>query len=581
MSDFTFINIDYWIPVLFSTVVLFVVFLIKEWSRKSSSTFVIRIGVALVAILALAVLALKPASRFEIEGKQGVLLTQGYQESQLDSLKKTNPKLEEVIYNDHILQSQLDSLRKVFILGTGVQPYDFWQLADKNVAFLSGAFPAGINNVNYKTSAVEGDAWNVKAQYAKPKIGNQIVLEAPGNLAIDSVRFNRSQDTVFSLQARLKAPGNFVYELVEKDSTGIEIQREPLPLHVLPKQQLNILMLNAFPTFEIKYLKNFLAALNHKVLVRNRLTQGKFKYEYFNRERETLQSLNTTVLETIDLVILDGGAWNSLSRKEQYAVRTAVAQQGMGVFLMPDENLFYGNQPLLNFKFTRTSLSEINLENGVRVSIFGYLFNPSSDINATLKSGNSLLAAQRFLGFGSVSTTVLTNTYALQLKGNKAAYKAVWSELLKPVLRAEDEVVYWEDSHQSVYKNEPYDIQFRTTLNDFKVQDASGASLPVSGDPDIEDLWSVTFYPEQSGWHQLQLKTDSIVSTHSYYVLDSLDWQAKSSRARILANENYFKSSASEETPLYLKQAINPLYFLMIFLLAMGYLWLEPKQAKD
>lgn len=581
MSDLTFINSDYLIPVLVGAIVLFVVFLIKEWPRKNGGGFIIRILIGLVAILVLLAISLKPAHLTAVEGKQGVLLTLGYQEKKLDSLKKLNPQLTELAYNGPILQSQIDSLNKIIVLGNGVQPYDFWQLGDKNIEFLEGEIPAGIDKINFKTSAVEGEDWSVKARYSKPKIGNQIVLQAPGNLPLDSVQFDEIQNTVFLLQAKLKTPGNFVYELVEKDSTGIEIKREPLPLRVQPDQQLSIVMLNAFPTFEIKYLKNFLAELNHQILVRSRLTQRRYKYEYFNRERQTFQSLTAATLEDVNLVILDAGAWQSLSRKEQNLVRTAVEQEGLGVFLMPDENSFYGNQPLANFDFTRTAQSEINLENGVGVSTFGYVFNSKSDMSTTLKSGNSLLAAQQFLGFGSVSTTVLANTHELQLKGNKVAYKAVWSEILKPVLKAEDEVVFWEDSHQSVYKNEPYEIQFRTALKDFIVEDTNGNTIPISGNPDIEELWSATFYPEQSGWNQLQITTDSIVSTHSYYVMDSLSWNTKSARERIIANRNFFKSNASEENKFYLKQPVNPLYFFVIFLLAMGYLWLEPKLASD
>ena len=103
MSDLTFINNNYWVLVLTGAVVLFIVFFIKEWPRKNSSNFAIRIVVALVAILALVALVLKPASKIEVEGKPGVLLTAGYEESQLDSLKKLYPQLKELTYEHYFL----------------------------------------------------------------------------------------------------------------------------------------------------------------------------------------------------------------------------------------------------------------------------------------------------------------------------------------------------------------------------------------------------------------------------------------------------------------------------------------------
>ena len=115
MSDLTFINSDYLIPVLVGAIVLFVVFLIKEWPRKNGGGFIIRILIGLVAILVLLAISLKPAHLTAVEGKQGVLLTLGYQEKKLDSLKKLNPQLTELAYNGPILQSQIDSLNKIIV----------------------------------------------------------------------------------------------------------------------------------------------------------------------------------------------------------------------------------------------------------------------------------------------------------------------------------------------------------------------------------------------------------------------------------------------------------------------------------
>jgi len=576
MSELTFVHSAYWIPGLIAAVILLAVFVVKEWPRHSGN-FVLRLVAGFVAVLALLAIALKPARLTSVDGKQGVLLTSGYQEKQLDSLRETNPELKELVYQDHIDCDELDSISQLFILGSGVKPYDFWQLDGRTVKLLKTEIPNGINQLSYSKIRSEGEDLNLTARYLKPKSGNQIVLQAPGNLGLDSIQFTAATDTVFSLQGTVKAPGDFVYTLAEKDSLGTLVNKQPLPIHISPEKQLQVVMLSAFPSFEFKYLKNYLAELNHQVLVRSQLTQGRFKYEYFNQERKPFNVLTTSSLNHLDLVILDAGAWQSLSRNEQNSIKDAVAQEGLGVFVMPSEELFYGSQPLIDFKFTRTAQTEVELQDGTVVSTFGYYMNSAANFNATLKAGNQILAGQRFIGFGSVSTTVLSNTYALQLKGNQERYRSLWSDILKNVLKPESDVVFWEETEQIVRPNEPYTIKFRTAISEFTLTDTDGNSIPVIQDPDIPELWSAAFYPEETDWFILRFSAGDTVSEYAYYVFAEEDWSTKKASELLKVNQDFFKNTDAEGNEILVKRPINPLYFFVLFVLAMAYLWLEPK----
>ena len=576
MRELTFVHSAYWIPALIAALTLFAFFVVKEWPRRSGS-FVLRIGIGLVAVLALLAIALKPANLIAVEGKQGVLLTSGYQETQLDSLRKTNPDLKELVYQDYIDRNELDSISQLFILGSGIKPYDFWQLEGRTVNLLQTEIPDGIDQLKYSKTISEGEDLNLTARYIKPKPGNQIVLQAPGNLGLVSIQFTSKADTVFSLQATVKAPGDFVYTLAEKDSLGTLVNKQPLPIHISPEKQLQVVMLSAFPSFEFKYLKNYLEELNHQVVVRSQLTQGRFKYEYFNQERKPFNALTTSGLKDLDLVILDAGAWQSLSRNEQNSIKDAVTQEGLGVFVMPSEELFNGSQPLIDFKFTRTAQTAVELQDGTVVSTFGYYLNPATNINATLKSGNQVLAGQRFLGFGSVSTTVLSNTYALQLKGNQERYKSLWSAILKSVLKPESGDVFWEERDQISTPNEPYTIKFRTANSEFSLTDADGNTIPAAQHPDIPELWSATFYPEKTGWFTLSFSAGDTLSEHAYYVFAEEDWQTIKASARVKANRDFFSNADADVNEVLVKRPINSLYFFVMFVLAMGYLWLESK----
>jgi len=287
--------------------------------------------------------------------------------------------------------------------------------------------------------------------------------------------------------------------------------------------------------------------------------------------------LTTCGLNDLDLLILDAGAWQSLLRNEQNSIKDAITQEGLGVFLMPSEELFYGSQPLIDFDFTRTVQTEVELQDGIVVSTFGYYLNPATNFNATLKAANQILAGQRFLGFGSVSTTVLSNTYALQLKGNQERYKSLWSDILKNVLKPESDMVFWEETEQIVRPNEPYTIKFRTAVSEFTLSDTDGNSIPVIQDPDIPELWLATFYPEETGWFTLRFSAGDTISEYAYYVFAEEDWSTKKASELLKVNQDFFKNTDAEGNEILVKRPINPLYFFVLFVLAMGYLWLEPK----
>ncbi len=578
MSDLVFMHNTLLWPAIVAAFLLFLVFVFKEWAHRHGSHFGIRVTVAGVAILALLTLALQPAMPMKVQGKQGVLLTPGFIESQVDSLKKLNPKLKTIDYaHDAAWAKNLDSLNAVLILGNGVKAYDLWQLQDKQVTFMGGILPSGIDRAVYEKEAFEGDAWQVKAHYFKPVAGNKIFLQAPGNLSVDSIRFTSGRDTVFSLKAKLKAPGHFVYQLVETDSLDKKLGHEPLPLYVRPRQVLNILVLNAFPTFETKYLKNYLVGLGHQVMVRSRLTQGRYKYEYFNRKRSTFTALTAANLADVDLVIIDGEGYRDLSTSEQKVLENAVRDDGLGVFIQPDEQLLYGRQNLVDFNLVGAAVKNVSLERQVNLETHGFAFGQDALLNVNLKVGGTTYAADKFLGFGRVGTTILTNTYQLQLQGNEEAYKRLWSGILKPMLKQPSEEVFWEETEALTYVNEPYTVKWRTGLKDFTVEDDYGNVLPVMENPNLDELWSARFYAAQSGWHEISIKMDSTVAAHSYYVQDSLDWTAREGKARAMINGDYFSTPVAAPESLMVFNPIHPLYFFTIFLLAMGYLWLQPK----
>jgi hypothetical protein len=139
----------------------------------------------------------------------------------------------------------------------------------------------------------------VKGLYQKSSTREPIVLEDPAGAGLDSIILNSEKEQAFHLGTNLKVAGNYVFSLAIKDSLGNLISRDPLPIVVNEKEKLKILVLNSFPTFETRTLKNFLAEAGHGLVVRSQITRGRFKYEYLNTEPVSIGSLSETTLKIL------------------------------------------------------------------------------------------------------------------------------------------------------------------------------------------------------------------------------------------------------------------------------------------
>lgn len=128
---------------------LWIIFIWKEFSQFGTYKFWIKILVSCLAIISLMAIALEPAVSTSQKTSKTVLLTKGYDSEKLDSLKKVYKKIEVLTYraNNPIFDNEIVS-DSVFLLGYGIEPFDFWQLDNRSVQFIPGSKPSGI--VRYK-----------------------------------------------------------------------------------------------------------------------------------------------------------------------------------------------------------------------------------------------------------------------------------------------------------------------------------------------------------------------------------------------------------------------------------------------
>lgn len=574
IDQLRFLHADWLWAIIPLAFLLLAVFLFKEWKSGLHRRW-LRSIVAVLSIICLALIALQPVVPDKNDTAYAIVLSNRYTQASLDSLKELyDPEILTYRPGDDLFEPGA-AFRSVFMLGEGVAPFDLWQFDGTPAVYIPGHEPTGVVKLKYSGETTVGEPITIKGLYRNNKGRKRIILEALEGYALDSVAVGGSE-TPFSLSAETKASGRFLYHLKVKDTAGKVVSRDPLPVVVKDKIPLNVLIINAFPTFETKYLKNFLAESGHTVLVRSQVTRGKFRYESYNRPASRLNMLTYDQLVAFDLIIMDYTSLMQLSRKELNTMEEAIRRGGAGLFIQSDESL-HGSSviPLLPFHFATDSESEISLE-GQKISKHPFIIK-NDFLQEALHTGKSgMLTVARQSGFGKVGTTVLSDTYTLLLKGEDAAYKRLWTSITEAHARPLTDKNEWSGLHPVVFANQPHQFQLRSQEPQPKVV-ADNISVPMAQDIDIPGVWHGKIWPEEQGWHQISTQADSL-GAFDYYVVDTTYWQGLVAAQTRLANRKYFTGTTPQvESKTTGWRTLNLIYFYLLFILGVGYLWLAPK----
>ncbi|NVN19458.1 hypothetical protein GUA46_14000 [Muricauda sp. HICW] len=575
-----FLNQNLFWPVIIVGLVLMAVFVWKEWSQRKERRFYVKLIASFLAIVSLCMIILKPSTYQDSMRGKGIVLTDGYRSSQLDSLKSIYKRIKTEEYTKGRTLFLLTEVDSIFLLGHGMEPFDFWQVEHKSVAFLGGDANQGGQDISNKSELILGEPLELSATYANPVAGNWAVLADNGGNPLDSIPLEETESQLIQLSAEPKASGQFVYHLMEQDQDGQVVSNEPIPIQVKEGRPLKILMVNTFPTFETKYLKNFLTEKGHEVLARTQLTKGKYKFEYFNGASGTIYGFTSENLKDYDLLIIDTDSYTGLGRTSKEAMEEISASEGLGIFIQADEGLFRLSESQSPFRFNKDYVTEIALGQPMQtLPKYPYAFQENlrtQEILLDYVTVASYIPVQK----GKVGTTLLQNTYQLLLDGQEALYTRIWTKILNNITRKQETVLEWKSLTQIPRLDEPFEFELQTLLTDVEITTEEGARIPLLQDILIPGKFTGTVYPRKTGWNQLQVANDSI-SPWFYFVYD--DGQLQNIHQTQLRNANYQKfgsSSTFDDSKSVSKkelQTITPIWLYFILLLSLGWLWLEPK----
>jgi len=511
-----------------------------------------RMAALALIVFALLALYLQPQVSISMGTKRVVLQTPNAPKKTLDSLQRLEYEL---VTDFNKLERNVDEL---VMVGDGLEA---WELKKMNQSFAFIPAPLtseGLLDFRLEAANERSPAGIHVKVFAVDKM--ELSLSGAGIEEVRKTVEPGIQSVEFTVVPQLA--GAFTYQL-----TGARAQdtlfAEILPVHVKTATPPAVLILSGSPSFEWRYLKNHLSAAGFGVAERIHLSKDVYRESFTNLKEQSVQRLSEKVLEPFQLIVLDAAAHKALSVAERNAL-TAVLRKGeIGVVWLGET----GQGSWVTGK-----------RDEVRTLKFS---GASGDLTVETKGWNTQGGSPIFLqnqeigevvsvGLGRVVVPSIASSYAWALRGEQALYADLWQQLLQPAMGRR-----WEKTSTPpmVWINEPALLEVTSDEQVEWLMDSS--RLPLRERWEWPNEWTATVWPEKAGWQTI---TSSAGDSTLFFVFDSAAWPLRKARQlQAQTAEHALESAAPMRTEIQTLRPVSPWYFYGLFLLAIGFLWVEQR----
>ncbi len=553
--------------------------------KRKQRFLTVRIVAICLSVLAITNLILRP---FYILKKSSdiIILTPGYDETLLDSIQKAIPahQLYAIHVSDNKDAAVIDNYRELgklkgnlHFIGEGIPEYMQEYVDTSSITTYTPPLPEGFVTYNQANIFTVNHVSQIQGIFNSHHKTSTLRLLSPGGVE-DSVTTMDKNQYAFSLGFTPKNRGLYLYTLTASDSSGKIIFTEKIPVQAEDEKQLSILFLCDYPSSEIRFLKNFLEEKDHKLTLRYRISKDRYRTEFVNTNQKSLGSISWDKLQNFDLVITDASSLGSFSDNELHELKNAV-KLGLGVLTVLDIPV----PSAKTTKFLELKLSTIKSDSATVIIQNKKLKIPATPVTVSSErklfdvlnepSGRSISTFYQYQK-GKLGFQLLSNTYGLQLSGEKETYAELWSPLLEQVARKETkkyDLIF--TSQAPYYQDEP--IRFEIiAVGEKPIIRIDSVEIPLTEDQSIKDVWHGRTWAGEPGWHEAVIDQDS--SRHSFYISSDGEWK----NLRISSQQASLQKIAASrrktiEQEVY--KEVDPIIFFILFILSAGLLWLVPK----
>jgi len=559
----------------------------REWSRSNSGLLWARLIATTIAIASLIMLAIPPAytGKTEQVTKGIVLVTEGVDKDSLAKLEFAKmPRYDADKDGVDGLLSNFKGVNTIHVFGFGLEPYQLEKLSGQKLIFHPSAVPVGFSQVQYKNELMQGETMELQGRFHRQDTAKTTILLTGFGAILDSTQLDAQN--IFNLSYIPAQIGIASYSLIAVSGKDT-LEKQVIPLNVVERKPLKVLFLGSAPGFESRFLKDWLTTNGYQVVSKTRVSKKMYSKDFVNEVRVQVDDIGSSLLEQTDIIVADNGALSSLSGTELRLIKTAIREKGLGLLICVNGEEA-GREPGIGYHLDRLPggvQQKLNLAINGGAALKALSTEDQYDISRAdhflplvQNESGRIFSAAAMEGQGRIVLNTINYSYKWKLSGADTDYDHFWLRLVNMTLGKTAEES-WRIGTLWPRVNEPVTVVVETTI-ETPVGQISGQKINLQENPKFEGEWQGVFWPGKPGWHSFK-KTDE--TEQPFFIFDRKDWWAlrMNERARktieFISRQNEVRSDEVRQEQAEEKH-LPAILFLLLFMLAAGFLWFEQKR---
>ncbi|MFN0256529.1 hypothetical protein [Pedobacter ureilyticus] len=470
------------------------------------------------------------------------------------------------------------------IFGYGLPEQDLKKLDSISSSFYPAAAPSGLVTCHWIEKLKQEEVFTVQGRY-RNNASRTVQLKLIGfGTTLDStiIAANTLQD--FSLKHQIRNNGKAVLQLIGllgKDT----VSKENVPIQSFPKTPVKTFMLTSFPSFEYKFLKNWLYEKQYPVAARSRISKDKFSTDFLNRDSIKLANISLNQLQKEDVLMIDQNELENITVGTRQTLMQAV-EKGLGLIVWVDEpnagSLQKRIKQVKNLKDDKLlRLTIIDQQQGLSElsTDLKWLLSIQKGQQALINNQrNQTIALQELYGSGKITYTTLSNSYQWLLNGRQEDYANYWTSLINAVARKQSTNINLNTGSLFPVINEKLKLYLSTDNSNAPKVSYQNKSLTVNQNLLFPNHWEAQVWPLKSGWQTTQVNKKA----EDFYVFEKQAWSSIKISQTIQSNLDYSLKTNTETTkPLkkevIYKKEVSKWWFLIVLVLSSSFLWFEKR----
>jgi len=502
-----------WHYIVIGLSLVLLIFLVgKELARVNRARLLLRIAAVVLTVAALACLALplyynrKPA--VPPAAGEGVLLTEGADPDSVRQFLQTAPAGTGTWSRGGV--GAVAQFSKLHVFGYGLKREEWKNMQGLPLlVFHPPLVKTGLLAVGWNGQMRPGNKLRIQGQIVHDG-DNTVMLQLVGVGSLLDSMVIKQGGANFELHVVPPQSGRAVYHLLILSGSDT-LEKESLPVEVLPAQNLKILFLAASPDFENRFLESFLASKGHGLAVRTAISKGRSDEAWLNMPRTSLDHLSAALLDKFDVVIADAAELQAIGPGETYILRRQVAEKGLGLIIKADSSgaaAFY--KDLFPMAGAKDSAGH------------PYIKDRSGTQPLLRDSLSRTLVSKGLYGSGKLVFTTLTSTYSRMLAGDQKEYAAFWSSVLGTVSRDETAMSSWRFFPDRPGVDDPVRVLLQANEPGLSQGQMDESILYFNQHPILPFYREGRYWPERAGW---QLARGPQGDSTWWYAWGAGDWK--------------------------------------------------------